>query len=309
MTAGPVNRPLILDIKGNSLDDGPGIRTVVFFKGCPLSCVWCHNPESKEAGEELSFDPEECVGCDTCLSVCGAGALDRKNPFLVDRAACTLCFKCADACPSGALARVGRYMPVEEVMAVIARDKPFYDTSGGGVTLSGGEPTLSMAYASSLLKSCKTQGIHTIVETCGEFSLDRFIEGPYPFLDTIYYDIKIFDDAAHRTYCGRGNGRILENFAALYRHSLDGGAGVFPRIPLIPDITDTPGNIGAIASFLKELGVQKAALLPYHPLWREKNHHIGVHNPLGEREALKQWQDPVRLARCVKILEEAGIEV
>ena len=163
--------------------------------------------------------------------------------------------------------------------------------------------------ASSLLKSCKTQGIHTIVETCGEFSLDRFIEGPYPFLDTIYYDIKIFDDAAHRTYCGRGNGRILENFAALYRHSLEGGAGVFPRIPLIPDITDTPGNIGAIASFLKELGVQKAALLPYHPLWREKNHHIGIHNPLGEREALKQWQDPVRLARCVKILEEAGIEV
>ncbi len=128
-------RDLILEIKGNSLDDGPGIRTVVFFKGCPLNCVWCHNPESKKKAIELSWDSKECIGCKSCIEVCRANAISVKNPYYIDRSKCTLCFECVDVCPSGALSRVGKYMTVNEIMKEILKDKPFFITSGGGVTL------------------------------------------------------------------------------------------------------------------------------------------------------------------------------
>ena len=289
--------PLILEIKGNSLDDGPGIRTVVFFKGCPLSCVWCHNPESKRAGVEISFEPKECVGCDTCLDVCGEGALDRSNPGFIDRGRCTLCFECAEACPAGALARVGREMSVGDVIEEVEKDVPFFRTSGGGVTLSGGEPILFMEYCSELLKGLEERDIHTIIETCGYFDREEFDRLVYPYVDTIYFDLKLIDEAEHRKNCGVSNAPVLENFRALHRRSLEGGVEVLPRVPLIPGITATEENLKGIAAFLGECGARKVAILQYNPLWLEKSAKVGQENPLEGRERMTTWMTPAEVRR------------
>lgn len=300
--------PLILDIKGNSLDDGPGIRSVVFFKGCPLACIWCHNPESKGSGEEISYDAKECIGCDTCLSNCPRGALSRVNPLYVDRARCDLCFACTEFCPSGALSSVGREMSIEEIAAKVIVDKPFFETSGGGVTLSGGEPTLFMDFVSQLLSLLKTHGIGTLLETCGQFDLDRFMDRLYPYLDAIYYDIKLMDSKAHERYCGVSNARILDNFTRLHASAAADGRTLLPRIPLIPDITDTTENITGIAGFLGCLGVKKAALLAYNPLWHEKSAKIGADDPWRDNPRMSSWPERERLERAREIFMQAGIE-
>jgi len=301
--------PLILEIKGNSLDDGPGIRSVVFFKGCPLDCVWCHNPESKNRAVEISFDAGECIGCDSCISACPSDALSRKNEFFIDRDRCTLCFSCAEVCPSGALSRIGRSVPADEVIKDVIKDKPFFDTSGGGVTVSGGEPTINMAYTSELLKGLKNEGISVLVETCGFFNYDSFMELIYPYADMIYYDIKIIDSETHRKFCGVPNETILSNFIRLHEENKNGGAEVFPRTPLIPDITDTEENITGIADFYRSNGVTKAALLSYNPLWHEKNLKIGITNPYSDEEKMSSWLTREKEQACRKIFNEAGVEV
>ena len=275
-------QPLILETKGNALDDGPGIRSVVFFKGCPLSCIWCHNPESKRAGMEIGFEAGKCVGCGTCMQICPEGALSRDNPFFIDRTLCSLCLQCVENCPSGALDRIGTPMAVEDVVAEVVRDKPFYDTSGGGVTLSGGEPTLFMDYTADLLKALKENGIHTLVETCGLFDINAFTEKLSPWIDTIYFDIKLMDPGAHKQYCGTSNTVILENFKELQKRAQNGGAVVVARTPLIRGITDTTDNLKAIAAFLKQCGADAVRLLPYHPLWKEKNCKLGIADPAGQ---------------------------
>ncbi|WDP90351.1 MAG: glycyl-radical enzyme activating protein [Desulfobacter sp.] len=292
------NTPLILDIKGNSLDDGPGIRSVVFFKGCPLSCAWCHNPESKIAGPQISFDPERCVGCGTCMKVCGENALASDNPFFVDREKCTLCFDCAGACPARALERVGRPMTVDQVVSQAVRDKVFFEVSGGGVTFSGGEPALFPEFLGRAAEALKERGIHVLVETCGLFDMDQFEARVYPHLDLIYFDIKLMAPEAHRQYCGRSNRLILENFQILYRRYLNGGVPVVPRTPLIPGITDTRENLSAILDFYRSQKVRAARLLPYHPLWREKHTKLGIEPGEGEtlpdrwmgREEMAEWE-------------------
>ena len=295
---GEARRPLILEIKGNSLDDGPGIRSVVFFKGCPLSCAWCHNPESKRSGQEISFDAGECMGCDACLEACEEGALDRSRPGFVDRERCTLCFRCADACPSGALSPVGRYMEVGEVLREVEKDLPFFRTSGGGVTLSGGEPTLYMDYARDLLRGLGDMGVHTIVETCGYFDAGEFAEKMLPWTDAVYFDLKLFDPEEHRRHCGAPNGIILENFARLQRAAAEGGFSLLPRIPLVPGITAGEGNLSALASFLRESGAEEVALLPYNPLWFDKGRKIGRESPLQEQAATSTWMKPSEVERC-----------
>jgi pyruvate formate lyase activating enzyme len=301
--------PLILDIKGNSLDDGPGIRTVIFFKGCPLSCVWCQNPESKEAGVEISFDEKECIGCDTCLEICPEGALSRDNPLFIDRERCSLCFDCADNCPALALTVVGREMSSDEILAAVLKDKPFYDTSGGGVTLSGGEPTMFMDFTAGLLGELKSRGIHTLLETCGVFNLERFQERLYPHLDTIYYDLKLHDPDEHVKFCGVSNDVIIENFIALHRMSVEGGTPLLARVPLIPGITDRESNLGAIAHLLRMQGVQKVQLLSYNPLWHEKSRKIGVENSLSLQEPMTRWIDAERLEGSKDIFRKEKIEV
>jgi pyruvate formate lyase activating enzyme len=308
MNPSPI-KPLILDIRGNALDDGPGIRSVVFFKGCPLDCVWCHNPECKRTSGEISFDPGECVGCDTCLTLCPQAALSRGNPFYIDRTRCTLCFLCSDACPSGALSRVGREMRVAEIVDRVMRDKPFYDASGGGVTLSGGEPTLFVDYCAELLSSLKARGVHTLLETCGAFDFDRFRSLLLPHLDAVYFDIKLIDESAHRQYTGTSNRRILDNFVKLIEIAQETAVDLLPRTPLIPGITDTDANMRDIASFLAGLGVKKAALLNYNPLWPAKANLIGLDVPFCPQEPPGAEARTRNLDRCRQAFMDAGIQI
>ncbi len=271
---------------------------MVFFKGCPLSCLWCHNPESKSAASEISFDAEECVGCDTCLTACEDGALDRATPWFVDRGRCTLCYRCVEECPSGALARVGRYMEVGELLAGLEKDLPFFKTSGGGVTLSGGEPTLFMDYTAELLTGLRDMGAHTLVETCGLFNLAVFEKKVLPLVDTIYFDLKIIEPGRHRELCGAPNESILENFRKLHDRSLNGGPQVLPRVPLIPGMTDTDENLADLARFLRDNSAARLALLQYNPLWTEKSAKIGKSAPAGEGRTWTSWMDRAELERC-----------
>jgi len=307
MTKDEIKNPLIMEIKGNSLDDGPGIRSVVFYKGCPLSCVWCHNPESKKATVEISFDPKVCIDCGACREICPKSALSRDNLFYIDRSKCDLCFLCIDACPSGALDRVGKVMSVDEVVKKILPDKPFFDTSGGGVTLSGGEPTLFMDFTSQLLKSFKENNIHTLLETCGYFDVNKFMDKIYPFLDTIYFDIKIIDNTAHKKYCGVSNEKILENFKELFKITAREGKTFLPRTPLIPEMTDTEKNIHDIAEFFKNLNITGAALLAYNPLWHEKSDKVGVDDPYRDSKVMTSFRDNTVIERCRSIFMNAGI--
>jgi pyruvate formate lyase activating enzyme len=299
--------PLTLEIKGNSLDDGPGIRSVVFYKGCPLSCVWCHNPESKKAAAEISFDAKVCIDCGACRDMCPEKALARDNRFYIDRDKCTLCFLCADACPSGALERVGKTMSIEDILKKVLPDKPFFETSGGGVTLSGGEPTLYMEFTSQLLKTLKQHNISTLLETCGYFNLDKFMDMLYPYSDTIYFDIKIINSIAHKKYCGHPNENMLDNFKQISNIAKQDGKIFLPRTPLIPDITDTEANIRGIAAFLKSLDIAKVALLAYNPLWHEKSDKIGVEDPYKNSKTMASFLANAVFKRCRDIFAEAGI--
>lgn len=301
--------PLVLNIKGNSLDDGPGIRSVVFFKGCPLSCVWCHNPESKKAGVEIAFDKKACVDCGACRDYCPEGALSKAFSAYIDRQRCTLCFECVETCPAGALEQVGKPMAVAEIVSAIEPDIPFFQASGGGVTLSGGEATLFMDFVSELLMTLKSRDIHTLMETCGQFDLDRFMTLLYPHLDTIYYDIKILDTREHQKYCGLPNQRILANFKSLTRRAAQDGKELLPRIPLIPGFTDTEDNIRAIASFLKDLGVRKAALLDYNPLWHEKSEKIGAGHHVKDASGMTTFSEHGIVERSRTVFLDAGIEI
>jgi len=301
------NSPLIFEIKGNALDDGPGIRSVVFFKGCPLSCLWCHNPESKRADVEIGHDASACIGCNTCVESCRFDALSPENHFFIDRAACSLCFDCVEACPAGALRRIGTPMTVADIVAAVLRDKPFYDSSGGGVTFSGGEPTLSVAFAGELAEALNANGIPVLLETCGAFSLSVFKQRLYPHLDLIYFDLKLMDDQAHQRYCGASNRTILYNFKMLQQSSHSSGVPILGRVPLIPGITDTRDNLTAVAAFLRQCGADHVALLPYHPMWREKNRTIGIAVSADGENALHEWLPEERLATCKAILAKEGI--
>lgn len=307
MTQNEIKNPLILEIKGNSLDDGPGIRSVVFYKGCPLSCVWCHNPESKKAVAEISFDANTCIDCGSCREVCPQNALSRDNPFYIDRSRCDLCFLCVEACPSGALEKVGKTMSVDDILKKILPDKPFFDTSGGGITLSGGEPTMHMDFSSRLLSAFKQNNIHALLETCGYFDFNRFMDMLYPYIDMIYFDIKIIDKSLHKKYCGVPNEKILDNFTRLAETATKDGKIILPRTPLIPDITDTEENVKGIAEFLKSRNIAEAALLAYNPLWHEKNDKVGVNDPYKNNKTMTTFSDNSVLERCKAIYTGAGI--
>jgi pyruvate formate lyase activating enzyme len=267
--------PLILYLKRNSLDDGPGIRTTVFFKGCPLRCAWCHNPESQSRSAELSYNRDECIDCGTCISTCPENALSRENPNFVNREKCTLCFECVDSCPSMALSKFGVPMTAEAILQTIEMDKPFFDNSGGGVTLSGGEPTLFRGLAAEILSGCRERGILSILETCGHFDLDRFEQILYPLIDTIYFDVKLIDPTLHRKYCGLDNDTILGNLRHLAGLVDGNGVELLPRVPLVPEITATESNLTAIAQILSECGLSQVALLPYNPTWTNKPAMLG----------------------------------
>lgn len=266
------NRPLILALKELSWDDGPGLRTTVFFKGCPLRCWWCHNPESLESGGEIAFSEVDCLHCGACVAVCPTGALSLDNPARLDRRRCDRCGACVAACPGGGLRFLGRYYPTEVLVARILRDREFYEVSGGGVTFSGGEPTLFFDYLASLLRALKREGIHTAIQTNGFFRWQDFADMILDSLDLIMFDVKLADPRDHARYTGRSNALILENLARLLGRRPE---AVVPRVPLIPGLTATTTNLEAISRLFRQLGVQRCSLLPFNPTGLAKARLLG----------------------------------
>jgi pyruvate formate lyase activating enzyme len=262
-------------VKRGSLDDGPGIRTAVFFKGCPLSCRWCHNPEGISPAREIAWDGGRCINCLSCVKACTRGALPPSGPSGLVRSKCDLCGACVSACPSKAMRIFGDELSFAEMAGMIRRDLPFMRNSGGGVTLSGGEPTVQMEAASGLASLCRAEGVHVLMETCGQFDMDRFSKSLLPHLDAIYIDLKIADTEAHERFCGIGNETILSNFSALAQMSVEGRFALLPRVPLVPGVTDTRENLEAIAEIVGSAGLKKISLLPYNPTWGGKARLVG----------------------------------
>ena len=249
------------------------------------------------------------MGDGECLKVCPKGVISKDNPFFIDRDLCTLCLTCVEVCPSAALRRVGQEPSVDEIVRDVVRYKPFFDTSGGGVTLSGGEPTLYMEFTSTLLRSFKDEGINTLLETNGWFDFKQFESMILPYVDMIYYDIKIIDPEEHKRWCGVGNKLILENFVRLHDMSLEDGLDITPRTPLIPGITDTDDKMQALAQFYRDHRVTRASLLENNPLWVDKLEKIGVQTSVSKTSPMRSFGDQETLARSKNIFEDRGIEI
>ncbi len=292
--------PLIFALERNALDDGPGIRSVLFVKGCPLRCVWCQNPEGLRAVVELQLNAEACVGCDACVARCPHG-VGRPAHEQHAGARCRACGACVDACPAAARRLVGAPLDPERLAAALLEDEPFYRRSGGGVTFSGGEPTLYPRPLGQLAAALRARGVHVLLETCGQFAWEPFAEHLLPQLSAIYFDLKLADADAHRRYCGVDNAQIRANFVRL-RHS---AVELLPRIPLVPGITDTAANLDALGEWLVALGVERVALLPYNPLWLAKR------VPLGQPAVYSHgaWMPEQAVAACAARLAARGLRV
>lgn len=272
----------VFDIKRNCSEDGPGIRTTVFFKGCPLSCIWCQNPEGN-TDRELSFSINKCIAdaCGIpCVSVCETDCLSYDEKLIVDYDKCTRCDKCFEVCPTKALEPVGYWITLDELLYRVLIDEVIFKSSGGGVTLSGGEATQQMEFSSEFLQALKAKNIHTALETSGFFNYRKFSQQLLPYLDLILYDLKIMDDDISRKYTGQSNQLILQNFECLIEQ---GDVEIVPRIPLIPGITATQENLQQIARYLKRFNLSNVELLPYNPLWIDKIQRLGL-TPRYERQ-------------------------
>ncbi len=269
-------RPLIVDIKRDSREDGPGIRTVVFFKGCPLRCAFCQNPEAQEPVPEIAFAEERCIRCGKCVKACPRAAITLENRDRIDRTKCDGCGQCAVVCRGGALRMIGMYWPVEKLAEALLRDVAFYRHSAGGVTLSGGECTMFPSYVEDLLRRLKAHNIHVAIETSGFFEWKVFSRKILPHLDLVLFDLKLADSAASLRYLGQSNETILHNLRRLLSQDT---VEVRVRTPLIPGITDSYGNLAAIVDFLRAAGAHNVSLLPYNPLGLAMYRRLGRHVP------------------------------
>ena len=289
----------VLDVMRGSVHDGPGIRTTVFLKGCPLHCIWCHNPESQSREIELSFIAERCVSCGACQRACSSGVHRvESGGHAIDRARCARCGACVDACSAGALELKGRMASVGEVIREVLADRAYYESTGGGMTLSGGEPMAQPAFTGALIREARGHGVHTALETCGfapEFEFEKIAR----LVDLFLFDCKGVDDALHRRHTGVSNRLILSNLALL--SSLN--AAIILRCPLVPGENDTEENLRGIAALAKaHPAIRGVEIMPYHRMGREKGVRAGMDIPFDAPSAT-----PDQKERWIETLRSLGV--
>lgn len=290
----------VFNIQKFCLHDGDGIRTCVFLKGCPLRCIWCHNPESLERTPSLTYNKSKCTACGRCLAVCGGRSIE-DGVLTIRRNECTLCGKCVDACLMNANEILGREMSADEVFAEVIKDKMFYDTSGGGLTVSGGEPSYQPEFTLELLRLAKEAGISRAIETCGIGSRDFYKEAAD--LGTVFlFDIKCIDAARHRKLTGADNSHILSNLTYLF----DRGADVIIRLPMIPGCNDSDEDIENLCAFLssRKGKYRYAEIMPYHTLGIGKSEKLGVDAKFTHESASDS-----DINRWLALFESRGVEV
>lgn len=291
----------ITDIQRYSVHDGPGIRSLVFFKGCPLRCQWCHNPETHNIHPELMMNEEACIGCGACMQVCPEHAVIIRDGHMdTDRTKCKVCGKCTEVCYSEARKISGVYYTVDEIFEKVIRDKSFYDNTGGGVTLSGGEVLMYAEFAEKLLKKLHNAGIDTAIETCGYASWERF-EKVLAYTDHVLYDIKHCDSDIHKKFTGVGNELILEN---LYK-AAEMGKDIIVRVPFIPGVNDNEDVEKKIAKIAKDIHAKAIHLLPFHQIATSK------WDGIGKEYLFRNVREPSKeeLERIKKIIEPIGVPV
>lgn len=296
-----VSAGIIFNIQRYSIHDGPGIRTTVFLKGCPLSCWWCQNPESQLSGQEMIFWGDRCIGCGACSTICPSGAIQIKNGIpITEKEKCILCGKCIEKCPAIAREIIGEKLTAEEVIKEIEKDLVFYEESGGGVTFSGGEPLGQSEFLEGLLNGCREKKIHTAVDTSGYISWE-ILNKMIPKVDLFLYDLKLMDNERHKKYTGVSNELILENLKKLSSaHN-----NIFVRFPVIPGINDDYQNIRKLGEFLSSLEMTQVNLLSYHYIGKDKYRRLGSAYKL----ATTQLPSKEKLSEVSTILRKFNLNV
>jgi len=290
----------IFNIQKFSIHDGPGIRTTVFFKGCPLQCIWCHNPESQNLGKEILYDKNKCTLCGSCIKICQNNAIELKdNDLEINMDKCTFCGDCTVCCINSAKQIAGKEYTVDEVMKEVLKDRVFYKNSKGGVTLSGGEPLIYAAFVEELLMELKKENIHTAVDTCGAVDF-KVLERISKYTDLFLYDIKSMDEKKHILYTGVSNKNIINNLINLSKiHN-----NINLRLPIIEGINADENHIFEILKLIKNTNIKKINLLPYHDIAMHK------YEKLGRKyyEYMKRPADE-KLKRYIDIIEKEGYRV
>lgn len=292
---------VIFNIQKFSIHDGPGIRTTVFFKGCPLKCLWCHNPESQEYEKQILHDPDKCVLCGTCVKVCPHNAIKiEDNVLSTDMAKCDFCGLCEVYCIQEARQIVGKCYEVDDVVKEVIKDKVFYEKSGGGVTVSGGEPLMFVDYVEELFKKLKEENIHTAVDTCGAVNFES-LERIAPYTDLFLYDIKLMDDEKHKKFIKSSNKVILENLKKLSKiHN-----NINIRMPIIEGVNADIDHIEKVIDFIKDLNIKKINLLPYHDIAKHKYKKLDMHY---EEEKMSKPSEE-KMQSFKSMFESKGYEV
>ncbi len=300
------NSALVFEIQRLSTEDGPGIRTTVFFKGCPLRCVWCHNPESWDMAKSIQWYHVKCIGCGRCIENCPNHAIHRKaSGIQIDRSLCHACGTCAANCPATAMKAFGEYMTLPQLLEEIRKDLVYYQQSGGGITISGGEPTMQPQVLKELLFLCKQNGISTALDTCGHTNR-AVLEDILPFIDLILYDLKEIDPNRHKEYTGVSNDLVLANCEWLAEQTTHGGPRLWIRTPLIPDYTARVENIQGIAHFIRDRlnkHVDRWDLLAFNNLARDKYARLDLTWPLISTPLMTQeeLQSFLQIAQSAEI--------